>query len=555
MSPRHIVDSICRHYLTDQREDVNPLVWKKVDGCLRSRNLAGLASCSLHFDRQKHTIKEWRFLRQVEAFYKKNADLSNGHECKRAALESFLASEVKCSETNVRLRKYVDSLSPVGDDLDMYIRKMKLYVSRVLGDYHLFLESLPALLKVTSGATAHTKRAYSLPQLKLRLKLFATRSSFKYLDSIYRLHGFENLRLRPTFTNRVELVPKNWKTHRTIACEPEGNLPLQLAFDGYAKRRLRRVGINLRDQSANQKLAVHGSIHGDLATVDFQAASDTISYNTVALILPADWFGFLRDVRTPGYRGSLGRGVYSKFSSMGNGSTFAIETLIFAAACYAVGSKRFSVYGDDVIIETELYSEFERLTRFLGFTINREKTFTDGSFRESCGVDCYDGIDVTPVYIRGIDSRKALMCHLVNTLWSLTFPGSALGGYLEELTSSFDLPYVPFMENTLAGVWIDPLEARSRGILRSEGDVDYITHAYVAKAATRKFHDIRGYYLWFLAKGNQTSFPIPWVSVKQAPDLRSDPPETSSVPVFQHKYVRKEVGWRQPSQADRKSVV
>jgi hypothetical protein len=469
--------------------------------------------------------------------------------CREAARDSFFANELTCSETNRRLKPYIEGEKRLNALLGGRIHKMQRYISAVLGDFHDFLAEIPELVKVTPGATAHAKRRDSLPQLKMTLKPWVTPRAKSYVWSLYHLFGFEKTRLRECRSNRIELVPKNWKTDRTIACEPEGNLPLQLAFDTYVKRKLRRFGIDLRNQSANMKRAKHASVYGDFATVDFSAASDTISYNVVQWLLPEDWVKFLCDVRSPAFRGVFGEGVYAKFSSMGNGATFVLETLLFAALCHACGSKEFLVYGDDVIIETELFEAYVALAQFLGFTVNVDKSFYSGPFRESCGGDYYNGIDVTPVFIRGLDKRKASLCHLVNTCRALTFPGSALGAFLSSICEDEKLPKVPWNESTLSGVWIDPSEARRLGILkkhcvRPKGPCLDHYKSYVPKSTMRSFRNVRGYYLWFLYKRRQISFAGPWVD-----QGTHDPLQTSSVPVFRHKYVRKWVVWGNPNEA------
>lgn len=575
MEPRDIAYYICKCYITDLKEDVDPALWSLVSGYNRARNLAGLTSCSCHFDKALHSIKDWTFLRQVEAFFKKNANLANKEVCKEAAKLSFEKAERQCSETNIRLNRYVGRYYLLDDTLQLYLKRMAHYISSVLGDIQPFLIELPHLVKVTSGATAHSSRRNSLPQLKLKMRLFCTKRASKYVKYLYHYFGFGPPRIMTAHSNRVELVPKNWKTDRTIACEPEGNLPLQLAFDTYAKRRLRLFGIDLSDQSANQNAAKEASVNGELVTVDFSSASDTVSFNTVSLVFPVDWFNYLHRVRSPFYRGVFGRGCYSKFSSMGNGTTFTIETLLFAAACYAVGSKKSLVYGDDVIIEKDLFNEFHRLTSFLGFTINEEKTFTDGPFRESCGGDFFNGINVTPVYVRQIDKRKALLCHLVNTLMGIALPNGELQGFLESIILSEKLPYVPYQESTIAGVWIDPANAQTKGILNTRWrfntkynrwkllpkraanhswlgkcSVDdtcvFTFKAYIAKCKARPFVDSRGYYLWFLHKNSQVLFGAPW----QVSALERRGPrwiQTSSAPVYDHRYVRKRVCWVKPA--------
>jgi hypothetical protein len=562
--PQDVVYDICRHYINDQH-GVSEELLAPVAGMLRARHIALLSSCSSLFDPAKHCINDWRFLRQIEGFFKKNSLFAQPDVCMSAAFSSFHNSEEACKRTNDRLRPLVpSSTTPLEYEFREEVFAMQRYISNVLGDFHVFASGIPSLVRVTPGATAQSKREYSLPQLKMRLGLFVTDRAQKYVRTLYRFFGFERTRLKLSRTNRIEFVPKNWKTHRTIACEPEGNLPLQLAFDTYAKRKLKRFGIDLRDQSANQRGALTGSLTNRICTVDFASASDTISYSAVRLVFPDMWFKYLDDIRSPEYRGATGRGTYEKFSSMGNGSTFCIETLIFAAACHAVGAKNFLVYGDDVLIDREHYDAFERLTGFLGFSINNDKTFIDGPFRESCGKDYFDGIEVTPIFIRSVNKRKATLCHLVNTLGSLTFPGSELLGYLKQLVKTCRLPLVPYQESTISGVWILARDAIDLGILRVErctgsrdgkklpfatraaliSNQQYTFKSYVAKTQRRVFVDIRGYYLWFLARYACVMYGGPWdpgCGVKNY-----EPPETSWVPVFEHVYVRKWVGW-QPS--------
>jgi hypothetical protein len=520
--------------------DVDSALIAKIDGFRRSRNLAELASCTRYFDWAYHSVDDLRALKQIEAFFKKNSLFSNSDVCSAAAEKSFMDSEAQCRETNDQLDFYYTQRQLLAADLSFWISRMERYISNVLGPFDRFLDELPSLVRVTPGATAQQSRRNSLPQLKMRLKLFSTRGAKNYLSALYRYHGFNAPKVTETTTNRVELVPKNWKTSRTIACEPEGNLPLQLAFDSYAKRRLRRFGIDLSNQEANRKAARKGSIDGSLATIDFSAASDTISFNAVAWLIPWDWFAYLCRVRSPQYRGVFGNGTYAKFSSMGNGSTFTIETLLFAAACYAVGSKQFLVYGDDVIIESELVENYTRLTRFLGFTINSDKSFATGPFRESCGLDVYNGIEITPVYIRNLDSRKAVKNHLINTMASIALPDGRLAEYLLALIKEWKLHCTPYQENTFSGVWIDPEKARALGTLKHKCFLHF-SRSFIPRSKERKFVDSRGYYLWFLNKNSQVLFAGPWALAR---NCTYD--ETSSVPIFEHRYVRKWVVWQLP---------
>lgn len=215
--------------------------------------------------------------------------------------------------------------------------------------------------------------------------------------------------------NRIVTVPKSYKTDRTIAIEPDMNMYVQKGLGAVIRRRLRRVGIDLDDQSKNRRLALLGSFTGTLATIDLSMASDTVSYELVRLLLPPDWFDALEQCRS--YEGVLPsdvaaeRGIperlrYQKFSSMGNGYTFELETAIFCCLAWATAElydeedHRISVYGDDIICPTRIAGPLMEVLRVAGFKPNAQKTFSTGQFRESCGIHALNGYDVTPFYIR-----------------------------------------------------------------------------------------------------------------------------------------------------------
>lgn len=205
--------------------------------------------------------------------------------------------------------------------------------------------------------------------------------------------------------SRTAQVPKSYKINRLIAVEPTFNTYVQKGLGSYIRQRLARFGVDLRRQDHNQKLASVAHLEG-LATVDFSSASDTISFGTVMNLLPIDWFCALNMFRVPQTKLNESIITLEKFSSMGNGYTFELESLIFYAAAFAVtrlGSgeiHNISVYGDDVILPQEDYPAFLEICSLLGFTVNTEKTFSSGAFFESCGKDYFYGIDVRPNYLK-----------------------------------------------------------------------------------------------------------------------------------------------------------
>mgnify|MGYP003571884721 FL=1 len=572
MMTQSTVYDITRHYVHDYSHLLGPDLTKTLLGYVRSRSLNSLASASDLFDEHLHTSDTFRCLRQVAAFFKKNASFSEPERCEIAAFESFLDSEKRCRITNRRLSYYYFWRSRLDSDLELQMGKMERFINRVLGPFSGFLGEFPEHIKITSGASATRSRKNSQPYLKLRRYASCTPKAKPYIDVLTRYFGYKPLPVQLINWNRVEAVPKNWKTHRTIACEAEANVPLQLAFDSYAKKRLLKLArVDLSDQSRNQQLAYEGSVSGSLATIDLSAASDSLAFEAVSWLLPTPWFEYLRDIRSSCYRSPMGFGKYAKFSSMGNGATFALETLVFAAASYAVGSKRFSVYGDDIVIETELHEKLIRLLAFLGFRVNEEKSYTSGPFRESCGKDYFSGIDVTPFYIREMSDRKVVMCHNVNGLASIALPEGSLWIYLRELVSSCELPLVPYNGSSPSGIYIDVQTAYAKDLFRTRNGIQEY-RAYVSSDKSRSIRDSRTLFLWHLQASKRSStamLPTPTgvymlpslvkgetrsyqkVVVTNLPDERINlgTIQSSRMPTLCHKYRRKWVRWIPPSSA------
>lgn len=212
--------------------------------------------------------------------------------------------------------------------------------------------------------------------------------------------------------NKVTTVPKDGLKDRPIAIEPRLNLMLQLGVDGFIRRRLKRFGVNLDSQEWNQELAYEGSIRTDAdtpVTIDLSNASDTISLRLVKLLFPKAWYTYLCDLRCPnGIIPGRAKLRYSKLSSMGNGYTFAVETLIFCAICYAAlkvsglrwDKSHVAVFGDDMIVPQSSSAPLLNLLHMCGLEANTDKSFLSGRVRESCGTDWVSGTNMRPVFIK-----------------------------------------------------------------------------------------------------------------------------------------------------------
>lgn len=225
-------------------------------------------------------------------------------------------------------------------------------------------------------------------------------------------------------------VLKNAMKNRGCCKEASGAVTLQLDVGSCLRSRLKRVRIDLdQGQDIHRELARKGSLDGSLATIDLSNASDTVARKLVELILPDEWYQLLSSLRAPFTRvdGKFVR--LEKFSSMGNGFTFELETLLFwslAETCVDVlgAPREVSVYGDDIIVPT--WPGLEELIRssftFFGFTLNEGKSFFDGPFRESCGGDFFDGQAVRPYYQKNYLDEPQEWIALLNGLRRLERP-------------------------------------------------------------------------------------------------------------------------------------
>jgi hypothetical protein len=205
------------------------------------------------------------------------------------------------------------------------------------------------------------------------------------------------------------------------------NIRLQLSVGRFIRDRLRYHGVDLSDQSINQRRAKLGSKTGHLSTIDLRSASDTVALELVWELLPIDWAILLDDLRSKYTLWPDGTTRKNeKFSSMGNGYTFELESLLFYCICSAVSSG-VSVYGDDIVLPSDNFEKAVSLLQFLGFEVNLLKSFKDSPFRESCGLDAVSGFLCTPVYLRRLPRCREDVIKLHNQVrrWALEEPARA----------------------------------------------------------------------------------------------------------------------------------
>jgi hypothetical protein len=226
-------------------------------------------------------------------------------------------------------------------------------------------------------------------------------------------------------------VPKTSRTRRGCAKEPSLNGFYQLGLGREIRKRLGRRGFDLvNGQGVHRRVACSASNSGDFATIDLSSASDTVCTNLVKLVLPHRWHSMLDSLRSPFTKMGKSWVKLEKFSSMGNGFTFELETTLFACICMAVmgddarPGRNLFVYGDDIIVPSKFSKDVIAALKFFGFTPNLKKTFTEGVFRESCGGDFFAGISVRAHYLTKDPDEPQHVISLANGIRRLAFQDS-----------------------------------------------------------------------------------------------------------------------------------
>lgn len=279
----------------------------------------------------------------------------------------------------------------------------------------------------SGGASTSRNRTESHPASKYLGRAHVTRRAKDLWEDIIspEMIGWTDgayLDLEIVPGNVMFTVPKKTDIDRCACKEPDVNMFVQKGIGKFIRKSLHSIGINLNDQSINRKLARIGSIDNSLATLDLSSASDSVSIELVRLLLPECWYTLLDSVRSPVTTLTNGETHRNEmFSSMGNGYTFELESLLFyvltRATCFFSGvSGRVSVYGDDIICPTAVVPNLTWILNWFGFSVNPDKSFSEGPFRESCGGHYSDGHDITPFYIRKPISTLIDVIHVANQL-------------------------------------------------------------------------------------------------------------------------------------------
>lgn len=344
------------------------------------------------------------------------------NDTRAEAVRTFWECEFQCGKTNAKLTRLLGNASEsyfeTPEDLVAWelILRWRKEVKAVLGRLPLRLTP-----QFSGGATV----SHSGDQATIPDKLSTPGSIYPEAISIYE-HSVKNTQLEPLCRpfdinthNIFFTVPKDSVKDRGCCKEASLALQLQLAVGSVLKRKYtRRYKVDLRHAKPLHMDLARGASCGmyDLATIDLSNASDTVAWLLVKLLLPEEWFTLVNSLRAThtDIDGTIVR--LNKFSSMGNGFTFELETIIFRALCTALNAKQAWVFGDDIIVSRDVSSSVISALTYFGFTPNVSKTFCEGPFRESCGGDYFEGQAVRPHFLEEFPNEPRQWVALANGL-------------------------------------------------------------------------------------------------------------------------------------------
>jgi len=230
--------------------------------------------------------------------------------------------------------------------------------------------------------------------------------------------------------SKLRVVPKDFRGPRLISMEP---LEVQWIQQGQArvlvncleKHPLTRGRVNFSSQLVNRNLAFGSSCTNEFCTLDLKDASDRVSHSLVRSLFPKGVFECLNASRSVETILPDGHPVpLNMMSPMGSAICFPVESIVFFIialgaihTCMYPGkessrktleqsARNIYVYGDDVIVRAEFALPVMQTFDHCGFILNDSKCCFGPRFRESCGLDAYSGVEVTPVRIKRLPNHR-----------------------------------------------------------------------------------------------------------------------------------------------------
>jgi hypothetical protein len=231
---------------------------------------------------------------------------------------------------------------------------------------------------------------------------------------------FSDLIEKSAPTARLKFVFKTFGKARGICIEELEAQWLQQAlrrglYDVVEHHPVTKGKVNFTNQHINAVLALKASCDRRKATIDMSSASDRIARWLVRRLFckntelcKALLTLSTERVELPGKKFPL---VLNKFAPMGSALCFPIMGLVHYALISSIifffgpPHLKFSdvhVYGDDIIVDSDVAELVYRYLPLFGMKLNKEKSFYNSYFRESCGMNAYLGMDITPTRFKSV---------------------------------------------------------------------------------------------------------------------------------------------------------
>jgi hypothetical protein len=233
--------------------------------------------------------------------------------------------------------------------------------------------------------------------------------------------------------SKLIAVPKTMKGPRLICSEPVSHQWCQQALKDFLVSRTSKSVLQSCLSFDNQKnsgeAALQASLTDSHATIDLSSASDRLSCWLVerAFRRSPSLLDALHSARTRWVVNNIDKFLprfhkLRKFTTQGSAVTFPIQSVIYSSIAIGVTAycrklpvtiknlrqiaKEVRIFGDDIIVPKDVGLHVVECLTYLGFKVNPDKTFLEGNFKESCGVDAFMGHDVTPGYVTCTPSRS-----------------------------------------------------------------------------------------------------------------------------------------------------
>lgn len=309
-------------------------------------------------------------------------------------------------------------------------------------------------------------------------------------ELIDRLEWYKSLERRTHGVAKVVLVPKDSRGPRLISCEP---LEYQWVQQGLGRKmmchlesfRMTKGHVNFTNQEINRGIALESSRTGEYATIDLKEASDRVSLELVREVFKhtPDLLKCLEATRSSATTLPDGRVLeLRKFAPMGSALCFPVESFVFWALIVASLARRdrvppsksaehVFVYGDDIIVKTEDAAYVMQVLESVRLRVNVAKSCIQGDFRESCGMDAFRGVQVTPLRAKtlwsGRKSDASALAAYVSLLNGFNAAGyTGAGEYLCKMIEGVygKLPYGTRYSSYPCIIVDDAIEAEARNI-------------------------------------------------------------------------------------------